>query len=233
LPERPPIPTELRRRVLVESGHRCAIHTCRQTDVDVHHIIPWERCREHAYDNLIALCPNCHRRADAGNIDRKALRMYKARLTSSGIGSETVFHAAPADSSCDWRVTRVAEDRSHLPPYEVEIEIPAFAASDLEELNHIEHGWALECLQSFRRTLIIPIQGALPESGTDAHQPAGYLSGTFAVTHFTQTSVSFRYAMNEYRFGAMHGQTWFRTVTALRKPVVVLQFQDLFEEQWA
>ena len=78
--ERSLIPAELRRRVLVEAGHRCAIPTCRHIDVDVHHIVPYEQCKKHEYENLIALCPNCHRRADQGEIDRKSLRMYKANL---------------------------------------------------------------------------------------------------------------------------------------------------------
>lgn len=77
---RPAIPSELRRRVLVEAGHRCAIATCRHIEVDVHHIVPWETCRAHEYQNLIALCPNCHRRADRGEIDRKSLHIYKASL---------------------------------------------------------------------------------------------------------------------------------------------------------
>ncbi len=77
---RPKIPAELRRRVLVEAGHRCAIPTCREIDVDVHHIIPWETVRKHDYSNLIALCPKCHRMILRGLIDRKALRMYKANL---------------------------------------------------------------------------------------------------------------------------------------------------------
>jgi hypothetical protein len=78
--DRPPIPADIRRRVLVEAGHRCAIPTCRHIDVDVHHIIPWSQCHAHEYDNLIAICPNCHRRAGAGDIDRKSLRLYKANL---------------------------------------------------------------------------------------------------------------------------------------------------------
>ena len=77
---RPPIPADLRRRILVEAGHRCAIPTCRYIEVDVHHIIPWNKCRSHSYDNLIALCPNCHRRADRNDIDRKSLRLYKHNL---------------------------------------------------------------------------------------------------------------------------------------------------------
>ena len=77
---RPPIPADIRRRVLVEAGHRCAIPTCRYIEVDIHHIIPWAKCQAHEYDNLIALCPNCHRRADRGEIDRKSLRLYKFNL---------------------------------------------------------------------------------------------------------------------------------------------------------
>ena len=77
---RPPIPADIRRKVLVEAGHRCAIPTCRHIEVDVHHIIPWAQCNTHEYDNLIALCPNCHRRADRGEIDRKSLRLYKLNL---------------------------------------------------------------------------------------------------------------------------------------------------------
>jgi HNH endonuclease len=77
---RPPIPADIRRRVLVEAGHRCAIPTCRYIEVDVHHVVPWAQCQSHEYDNLIALCPNCHRRADRGEIDRKSLRLYKFNL---------------------------------------------------------------------------------------------------------------------------------------------------------
>ena len=64
----------------MESGHRCAIPTCKQTPVDIHHIVPWETCQKHEFDNLIALCPNCHRRADR-DIDRKSIKMYKHNLS--------------------------------------------------------------------------------------------------------------------------------------------------------
>lgn len=77
---RPAVPESLRRRVLVEAGHRCAIPTCRHIEVDVAHIVPYEKCKAHKYENLIALCPNCHRRADKGEIDRRSLRIYKANL---------------------------------------------------------------------------------------------------------------------------------------------------------
>ncbi|MFJ8006128.1 HNH endonuclease [Streptomyces fagopyri] len=83
MPEgRPAIPAELRRQVLVEAGHRCAVPTCRQHPVDIEHIVDWATVKKHEFENLIALCPTCHRRKGSGpdQIDRKALRQYKANL---------------------------------------------------------------------------------------------------------------------------------------------------------
>jgi hypothetical protein len=70
----------MRRRVLVEAGHRCAIPTCRYPTTEIAHIIPYAEVREHEYHNLIALCPNCHTRYDRGEIDRKAMQLYKRKI---------------------------------------------------------------------------------------------------------------------------------------------------------
>lgn len=76
------IPEQLKRDILVEAGHRCAIPTCKQTPVEIAHIIPWETVKEHTFDNLIALCPNCHDKYDKKHeIDRKAMLQYKANLS--------------------------------------------------------------------------------------------------------------------------------------------------------
>lgn len=77
---RPDIPASLRRAVLVEAGHRCAIPTCRATTIEVAHIEPWAVVKAHEPENLIALCPNCHTRFDRGEIDRKAMLIYKQKL---------------------------------------------------------------------------------------------------------------------------------------------------------
>lgn len=77
---RPPIPQPLVRRILLEAGHRCAIPTCRAHPVEIAHIVPWSRAKEHAYENLIALCPTCHSRYDRGEIDRTSMLQYKERL---------------------------------------------------------------------------------------------------------------------------------------------------------
>ena len=77
---RPKIPAELKRRILVEAGHRCAIPTCRSTQVEIAHIKPWSKVKKHEYDNLISLCPNCHTRFDNGEIDQKSMIHYKLQL---------------------------------------------------------------------------------------------------------------------------------------------------------
>jgi HNH endonuclease len=48
--------------------------------VEIAHIIPWAKAKAHSFDNMIALCPNCHARQHRGDIDRQALRAYKANL---------------------------------------------------------------------------------------------------------------------------------------------------------
>lgn len=74
------IPTEIKRRVLVEAGHRCAIPTCRYPAYEVAHIEPYSKVKQHEYQNLIALCPNCHTRYDKGEIDRQSMLIYKRKI---------------------------------------------------------------------------------------------------------------------------------------------------------
>lgn len=78
--KRPSIPTDLKRMVLIEAGHRCAIPTCKHPTTEIAHIVPWSKCKEHIFSNLIALCPNCHTRFDTNQIDKKAMLTYKANL---------------------------------------------------------------------------------------------------------------------------------------------------------
>ena len=75
------IPAEVKRAVLVEAGHRCAIPTCRATTTEIAHIVPWAETHDDSFENLIALCPNCHTRFDQKKeIDRASIKMYKHNL---------------------------------------------------------------------------------------------------------------------------------------------------------
>lgn len=77
---RPHIPIELQRAVKTEAGHRCAIPTCRQYPVEIHHITPYSKVKRHEFTNLIALCPTCHARCTNGEIDIKSVKIYKTNL---------------------------------------------------------------------------------------------------------------------------------------------------------
>jgi 5-methylcytosine-specific restriction endonuclease McrA len=80
------ISNQLKRDVLVEAGHRCAIHTCRHPTTEIAHIVPYSDVSEHTFDNLIALCPTCHTRYDKGEIDRKSMLQYKVNLSTINYG---------------------------------------------------------------------------------------------------------------------------------------------------
>ncbi len=74
--DRPAVPTEIKREILIESAHRCA--ACGDpTPLEIAHIIPWHKSKDHNAENLICLCANCHARADKEKWGEKALREYK------------------------------------------------------------------------------------------------------------------------------------------------------------
>jgi hypothetical protein len=67
---------EVKRMVLVEAGHRCAIPTCRHPTTEIAHIVPESEGHDDTFQNLIALCPSCQKKV----IDRQSILMYKRNL---------------------------------------------------------------------------------------------------------------------------------------------------------
>ena len=74
--DRPRIPAETARQVLIEAGHRCAVCGT-PTPLEQAHIIPWSKSRDHSAANLICLCANCHSRTDKEKWGQRTLRQYK------------------------------------------------------------------------------------------------------------------------------------------------------------
>jgi hypothetical protein len=79
--ERDRIPIHFRTQVLHEAAYQCSNPICRTLiTLDIHHI---ERISENGKsvpDNLIALCPNCHRRYHAGEIPVETIKSWKYHL---------------------------------------------------------------------------------------------------------------------------------------------------------
>lgn len=232
--DRPPIPADLRRRILVEAGHRCAIHTCKHPEVDVHHIIPWEKCREHDYDNLIALCPNCHRRADAGEIDRSSLRLYKARLVASFGLSDPLAAARPSTPPdagtaliTHWRSEIIRERRDDFPSYEAELEFPLFQDTepDLTDLNVLERSEALRRLNDLRSLRLVL---TAVDHGPLSKMPST-LTSSYEVSCYTKEIVSIRYSISHYGAGAAHSNHVTAATNVQLGPLTSLCLANLFK----
>lgn len=233
--KRPSIPAELKRKVLVEAGHRCAIHTCRHPTTDVHHIVPWEDCHEHSYENLIALCPNCHRRTGLGEIDRKSLRMYKARVAASAGISEhepTARQFSKADISdragAKWTVERITESYKSYPPYELELEFPQFKAEyeEINQINVLQRSRAIGEMLEFRRLRLYT--DPLPENWQKLATSINMLSESFEISCFTSGVTSIRYSIFRYGAGAAHPNHYTQVANFQLSPLIPLELRDIF-----
>src|SRR5271166_6579735 len=86
-----PIPIAIQREILFEARHRCAV-CCEPTPLERAHILAWNKSKDHSAPNLIALCANCHTRADTENWGAVYLQKYKANPCA------LAAHAAPVVS---------------------------------------------------------------------------------------------------------------------------------------
>lgn len=76
------IPVPLLDLLLEQAGHRCTV--CNENCYELHHIDFLENGGKTEYNNLIALCPNCHTRVHRENVPNpQQLRHYKLKLEVS------------------------------------------------------------------------------------------------------------------------------------------------------
>lgn len=75
---RPAVPADIERELLLECGHQCAVCGT-PIPLERAHIIPWHKTEEHKAKDMICLCANCHERADKEKWGTKMLREYKRR----------------------------------------------------------------------------------------------------------------------------------------------------------
>jgi hypothetical protein len=228
---RPPIPEPLRRRVLLEAGHRCAIPTCLHPAVDVHHITPWERCLEHTFENLIALCPNCHRRADRGEIDRISLLSYKARVASIWTtGSVPAAMLEQSAATPSWSIATLKDKHSPHPAYNIAFDYPVFSTSvgqHAAELNALIYALVLSDVNEMRGLELSPWASETPEEGKWNESD---LAGSFQVTLDTTELVSIRFPVYRYGAGAAHPNHYTRCLSFQSAPGIQLGLGHLFRD---
>lgn len=85
---RPPIIRAIQRIY----GARCMRCGWEEARCDVHHIVPVRHGGEHSLDNVVVLCPNCHRLAETGilNADEVALVRLRATPLEKPLSAEAV-----------------------------------------------------------------------------------------------------------------------------------------------
>jgi hypothetical protein len=203
---RSPIPAELERAILVEAGHRCAIHTCLVSGaLDVHHIRPWADCQEHTAANLIALCPTCHRLAHSGKIDRKALLLYKARLQRLyAAGPDPPVSPIPEVATRPWRLSTRTEAHDSYPKYDGTFEYPVFDHTVVRhgaDLNLMIDGLVISELFALRGLECSPYASVEPEGDYPSENTA---SSSFEVMLLTDELASIRFQVFRAARGAAH-----------------------------
>ncbi|RMR14003.1 Endo-1,4-beta-xylanase [Pseudomonas syringae pv. primulae] len=194
------IPAETRRAVLVESGHRCAIPRCNQTELDVHHIVPWEECKAHEYSNLIALCPTCHRRAHKDEIDRKSLRLYKENLAKEfGQHDNGMFQADVVEVR-----RRLAEENQGVPGFSFQFDFPDFPSTVERIVSRNIEAWGYELLAGLQET---QAQNDLDPDVVNysLSHLKNQLTGHYHVVRRDERVISILYAIDLYHSGAAHG----------------------------
>lgn len=73
---------DLNRRVIARDGGRCFKCPAR-ANLEVHHIIPLRFSHDDSMDNLITLCPSCHRKADIAYLKYGATHFTRMMLNAA------------------------------------------------------------------------------------------------------------------------------------------------------
>lgn len=220
---RPTIPADIRRAILVEAGHRCAIPRCGSTELDIHHIVPWETCKRHDYDNLIALCPNCHRRADNGEIDRKSLRLYKSQLVEQFPQSDSnQFAAAIIEiKRC------LSEKRESIPDfapgYDFAFEFPDFQEPAARIVSRNIEAWGNELLLEYRE------RQKERDPSSEFSGLLYWLRGTYEVVRNDSRVISVGYNLVQMAPGAAHRNTQLYVQNFLVQPFRPLILDELLQ----
>ena len=135
-------PVAVRRELLVEARHRCAV--CRAVaPLQFHHILEFNKVKHHDPTHMLAVCGTCHDRIGLGEIDSKAQRIYKdqlARISSETHESRLVPSGGPLRFRWDDLreiFTTLGGALPHLPTTDITSSRYDFTYTDIETKNQL------------------------------------------------------------------------------------------------
>ncbi|BAQ60107.1 hypothetical protein GM3708_513 [Geminocystis sp. NIES-3708] len=239
--KRPNIPAEIKRRVLVEAGHRCAIHTCKNPNVDIHHIIPWAKCQEHNFNNLIALCPNCHRRVHNGEIDQKSLLMYKASLVKREIKETDLENTQKSINNFSSNIEShqsvlLSEQNNNEYKYSIDFEYPHFIPNmgDLRQINVLLEAQAIKALLCERLRAFEQLFSETNHSDNlilkNLLEQGNAYASSFKIIVHTEGIITIRQSIYYYSSGAAHPNHFTTGVNYFRNPLISINLEHLFTD---
>ncbi|NKC10751.1 MAG: DUF3298 domain-containing protein [Gammaproteobacteria bacterium] len=217
------IPADVKRAVLVEAGHRCAIPRCGQTELDIHHIIPYETCQKHEYSNLIALCPVCHRRAHNGEIDRKSLLIYKKNLAIDFNENDSGGFSAPI---VEIR-RRIREKEVTVPGYTFKFDFPDFQEPVEKIVSKNIEAWGYELLTQFREN---QEEHVIYAGDKPIFTAPSRLFGSYSIVRHDSSVISIRYTLDYYFTGSAHGGRTTKVQNFFIAPFQPISIESLLQD---
>lgn len=228
------IPAELKRDVLIESGHRCAIPTCKHPTVEIHHIVPWADCQEHKFENLIALCPNCHRRAHSKEIDRKSLSIYKEKLSQFELIKSPVIDPPVSEelnsSSGIYEVIRFEESSDEDICYKINISYPKFSikfADNVSDINNSIYQIIFTEITQIRSWASFSMRDLYGDDFNSSRELN--LSASFNITYESDKLLSIYFTFSSYTGGA-HSNRFTKVLNLQLSPVRSLDLYTIFKD---
>ncbi|MGD0660324.1 MAG: type I restriction endonuclease [Syntrophorhabdales bacterium] len=133
--DRPTIPISVKRQILFESCHRCAVCGF-GLSIELAHIVPWRKTQDHSAENLIALCATCHEMADGQNWSSKDFEVYRREpwALRTNVGKPT---SAPQKAMVDFILARDAADMGESQRIQLVYMVAAYAGVMIEDVKVI------------------------------------------------------------------------------------------------
>ncbi len=134
--DRPVIPVRVKREVLHESCHRCAVCGF-GLSIEMAHVIPWRKTKDHGAENLIALCATCHGMADKQEWNRKDFEVYKKEpwALRTNVGKPA---SAPQKAMVDLILARDAEDMGDFQRVQLVRMVAAYAGVMIGDVKVVD-----------------------------------------------------------------------------------------------
>ena len=131
--ERPAVPVSVKRQVLHESCHRCAVCGF-GLSIELAHVMPWRKTQDHSPENLIALCANCHEMADKQKWNSKDFEAYKNEpwALRANVGKPA---SAPQKAMVDLILSRDAADMGEFQRVQLVHMVAAYAGVMIADLR--------------------------------------------------------------------------------------------------